>query len=72
MNEEKPEKTTLTIDGIEHDFASLTDEQKIIFQHIMDLDRKIQAAKFQLDQLMVGREAFFNRLKSSLSKNLDS
>ena len=34
--------------------------------HISDLDRKLSSARFNLDQLSVGREAFVNMLARSL------
>jgi len=35
--------------------------------HISDLDRKLSSARFNLDQLGVGREAFVNMLTKSLN-----
>ena len=43
-----------------------TDEQKVLINHVMDLDRKIGSTKFNLDQLNVGRGAFMNALKIHL------
>jgi len=37
-----------------------------MFNHCVDLDRKIGNTQFNLDQLMVGKEAFITRLKASL------
>jgi len=34
--------------------------------HISDLDRKLSSARFNVDQLSVGREAFVNMLTKSL------
>jgi len=67
--QEQPANPKLNLDGKEYDFNSLTDEQKVIFNHIVDLERKIGAARFNLDQLSVGRQAFVDRLKASLSAN---
>ena len=64
MGEKKP--NPVTIDGKEYEFSDLTDEQKMLFQHCIDLDRKIDSAKFTLDQFAVGKEAFFAKLKASL------
>ena len=36
--------------------------------HITDLDRKISNARFNLDQLAFGREAFVNALARSLNQ----
>jgi hypothetical protein len=38
-----------------------------MISHIADLDRKIGSAKFNLDQLQVGRDAFVNMLTKSLT-----
>lgn len=62
----KQEKTPITIDGVEYAEDDLTDEQKVMINHLLDLDRKINSAQFNIDQLNVGRQAFMNMLKSSL------
>ena len=62
----KNEKTPITIEGVEYAFEDLTQEQQVIFNHCIDLDRKIASAQFNLDQLQVGKSAFFNMLKNSL------
>ncbi len=59
---------TVTIDGVEYDFDALTDEQRLLFRHNVDLDNKIASAQFNLDQLMVSREAFLERLRASLKE----
>jgi hypothetical protein len=64
MGEKQP--NPITIDGTEYDFNDLTEEQQVLFRHNVDLDRKIANAQFNLDQLMVGKEAFMARLKASL------
>lgn len=64
----KNEKTPITIDGVEYHYEDLTQEQQILFNHCIDLDRKIGSAQFNLDQLMVGKEAFIRRLKEALEK----
>jgi hypothetical protein len=59
-------KTPITIDDVEYNFEDLTAEQQTLFNHCVDLDRKISSAKFNLDQLAVGKQAFINMLKDSL------
>lgn len=59
-------KTPVTIDDKEYQLEDLTDEQKAMLNHLADLDRKLSSARFNLEQLDVGRAAFFNMLKSSL------
>jgi hypothetical protein len=62
----KDKKTPLTIDGVDYNFEDLTPEQQQIVNHVADLDRKIAGSKFSLDQMQVGRDAFFAMLKTSL------
>ena len=62
----KDEKKTITVNDIEYDVNDFTDEQKALLKHVQDLDRKLSNAQFNLDQLMVGREAFVARLAASL------
>lgn len=62
----KDEKKTITVNDKEYDVDSLTQEQVAMVNHIQDLDRKLSSARFNLDQLNVGREAFVNMLSSSL------
>lgn len=62
----KDKKTPITIDGVEYSYEDLTAEQQTLFNHCIDLDRKIDQMRFNLDQLGVGKEAFIARLKASL------
>lgn len=64
-------KPQLTIDGVEYDVDTLTDQQKMILDHVIDLERKLNSAKFNVDQLQVGRDAFFGMLKQSLGTQND-
>lgn len=66
MGNEK--KTPISIDGVEYVLEDLTQEQQILFNHCVDLDRKIGSAAFNLDQLNVGKQAFIDRLKASLAE----
>jgi hypothetical protein len=68
---EKP-KQTITINDVDYTEDQLTDQQKVIIDHVADLDRKIRSAQFNLDQLTVGREAFVNMLAASLSPMTDA
>lgn len=63
----KNEKTPIVIDDVEYDFNELTDEQKILVNHVADLDRKLASARFNVDQLQVGRDAFYQLLKNAMS-----
>ena len=64
MSEKKTQ--TIVIDEVEHDLEAMTDEQKMLVNHCLDLDRKIASTKFNLDQLEVGKQAFVQMLKQSL------
>lgn len=56
----------VTIDGVEYDVEKFTEQQGMLVNHVADLDRKIGSTRFQLDQLQVGRDAFFTLLKQAL------
>lgn len=47
---------------------SKTEKQQALVNHLVDLDRKINSTKFQMDQLQVGKQAFMGLLKEELSK----
>ena len=66
MSEKKTQ--TITIDDVDYDFNEMTDEQKLLVNHCLDLDRKISSTQFNLAQLQVGKEAFVKLLKDSLAK----
>ena len=59
---------TITINDKEYTEDQLTDQQKVIINHIADLDRKISSTQFNLDQLTVGRDAFVAMLNQSLQQ----
>jgi len=67
------EKTpnVITINDIDYTEDQLSDQQKVIINHVTDLDRKIRSAQFNLDQLTVGRQAFMDMLSSSLNDPTD-
>ena len=58
----------ITINDKEYTEDQLTDQQKVMINHIGDLDRKIRSTQFSLDQLNVGREAFAKMLTDSLAE----
>lgn len=61
-------KTPISIDGVEYQFEDMTQEQQTLVNHVADLDRKLASARFNVDQLQVGRDAFFGMLKTALAK----
>jgi len=64
---ENTKKTQITINDVSYNFEDLTAEQQNLFQHCVDLDRKIGSAAFALDQLKVGKDAFIKMLEASLA-----
>ena len=68
----KNEKTPITINDKEYFIEDLTDEQKVLFNHVADLDRKLSSARFNLDQLSVGRESFANMLVQSVEAPVEA
>ena len=66
MSEKKTQ--TIAINGTEYTEDQLTDQQKVIINHVGDLDRKINSTQFNLDQLMVGKQAFVDMLTKSLEE----
>ena len=59
---------TITINDVEsYTEDQLNDAQKVMVNHVADLDRKIGSANFNIDQLKMGRMAFMNTLTASLS-----
>jgi len=57
---------TIVINDKEYTEDQLTDQQKMMVNHLADLERKLGSAKFNLDQMTVGRDAFMNLLTQSL------
>jgi len=60
---------TVTINGTEYTEDQLTDQQKVMINHVADLDRKIGSTQFNLDQLQVGKQAFMDMLTKSLEES---
>ena len=54
---------TITINDVEYTEDQLTDAQKVMINHVGDLDRKIKSTQFNLDQLTVGKQAFMQMLR---------
>ena len=68
MAKKEKEKSVVKIDDKDYDVESLTDEQKAMVNHILDLDRKLQSSEFNLVLLRFGRQAFTDALKASLDE----
>ena len=61
-------KTPITIDDVKYQFEDMTQEQQMLVNHVADLDRKLASARFNVDQLQVGRNAFMSMLTTSLTE----
>ncbi|WED25066.1 hypothetical protein CRP901_gp47 [Roseobacter phage CRP-901] len=63
------QKQTVMINDVEYTEDQLNDEQKILINHVADLDRKISSTEFNLNQLKVGREAHMDLLTKALGQD---
>ena len=61
-------KKVITIDNKEYTEDQLTDQQKVIINHVNSLAQKIVSAEFNLDQLKVGKNAFEKMLGDTLKE----
>jgi hypothetical protein len=66
MENKKPQ--IVNIDGTEYDANNFNENQILLLNHCVDLDRKIGSTQFQLQQLNVGKDAFLNMLKEALKE----
>ena len=57
---------TISINDKSYTEDQLNDTQKVMVNHVADLDRKIGSANFNIDQLKMGRMVFMNALTVSL------
>jgi len=64
----KDKKTPITINDKEYIIEDMTPEQRTMVNHIADLERKLNTAQFNMDQLRVGRDAFVNILTAKLAE----
>ena len=71
MAKDKKEKPVLNLDDKEYIIEDMTDEQKMMVNHINDLQNKQNTNQFIADQLSVGKEAFINMLRASLNKEVE-
>jgi hypothetical protein len=69
MAKEQKKEAVLKIDEKEYLIDDLTEEQKVMVDHVADLERKINSSTFNLQQLNFGKQAFIDALKASLEKN---
>ena len=71
MAKEQKEKPVLNLDDKEYVIEDMTDEQKAMVNHINDLQNKQNTNQFMADQLAVGKEAFINMLRASLTEEVE-
>ena len=69
MAKAQKKEAVLKIDEKEYLIDDLTQEQKVMVDHVADLDRKISSSTFNLQQLNFGKQAFVDALKASLEKD---
>ena len=62
---------TITINDKSYTEDQLNDTQKVMVNHVADLDRKIGSANFSIDQLKMGRMAFMQSLTASLATDTE-
>ena len=67
MAKKEKDKPVLNLDEKEYIIEDMTDEQKMMVNHINDLQNKQNTNQFMADQLSVGKEAFINMLRDSLN-----
>tara|TARA_R110002020_G_scaffold207861_1_gene413435 strand:- start:397 stop:636 length:240 start_codon:yes stop_codon:yes gene_type:complete len=65
------DKAVVSIDGDEYSVDDMDDNERLMVQHLADLNRKIDGATFNLQQLQFGRQAFVDALRVSLNKSED-
>jgi hypothetical protein len=70
MENKKPQ--IVTIDGVEHDANDFNENQILLLNHTIDLDRKIGSTQFQLQQLQVGKDSFLKLLKDALAADTNA
>jgi len=64
--EKKPQEQIITLFDKEYKESELSDEQKVMINHVADLERKIQSSEFNLQQLRFGKQAFVDALQASV------
>lgn len=66
QEEQKDQDTVIVANGQEYKYSEMTDKQKLIVSHVADLNGKVVAAKFNLEQLQFAKLAFENELQNLL------
>ena len=74
MTKNKKEKNSepkVNLNGVDYSINDMTDDQKVLLAHANDLNRKVDSAKFNLQQMEIGRDAVVNALSEALTKKDD-
>ena len=62
---------TVTVDGAEHKFSDLSDENKLLVSHIRDLDSQVEQLNFRYEQLNASKSFFSDKLVQSLKASAE-
>jgi len=68
----KEKKPVLNLDDKDYIIEDMTDEQKMMVNHINDIQNKQNSNQFIADQLSVGKESFIKMLRESLNSEEES
>lgn len=60
------EKKTITVNDKPYNVQDLNEQEIVMVNHVADLDQKLMAARFNVDQLQVCRDTFVGMLTNSL------
>jgi hypothetical protein len=64
----KDEKKTITVNDKTHNLEDFNEQQLVMVNHLHDLERKLSNARFNVDQLTVGKDAFITLLEQSFNE----
>ncbi|MDO7613134.1 MAG: hypothetical protein MUQ75_02780 [Crocinitomicaceae bacterium] len=65
-NTEEIKKQVISINNRDYNASDLTDQQKVMVNHVYDLRGKIASAEFALEQLKFAEAAFSKELVASV------
>ena len=59
------------VDDIKYHIKDMTDSQKLLYAHVENVNRKINSAKYNLEELQVCHQAYGKALVASLKGESD-
>ena len=62
----KEKERIVTIDGNDNKYDEMSEKGQMMCNHVADLENKISHSRFNLDQLMIGRDAAMGMLTEEL------